>query len=153
MSDASRRKVSAVTGCGLLDETLSNYLAPKNREMQPWSPSSKFSKMEVTSSSRQWTFVAPVKKTSLLFDCLGENDGLARAGYNMTWPAWTLLQSKRYCVFIDPVELYLIVIINKYFNMGCVTFRSPVLIYHMEEEKLAAQEQTMSEMPSAQIPF
>jgi hypothetical protein len=27
-------------------------------------------------------------------------------------------------VFINPIELYWIKTINKYFNMGCVTFRS-----------------------------
>jgi hypothetical protein len=30
-----------------------------------------------------------------------------------------------YCVFIDPIELYWIAAINKYFSMGCVNFRSP----------------------------
>jgi hypothetical protein len=34
---------------------------------------------------------ALVKKTSLHFDCLKTIDGLVRAGYNMTWPAWALV--------------------------------------------------------------
>jgi hypothetical protein len=67
-------------------------------------------------SVRQWTLVALVKKTS--FDCWKTTDGLARAGYNMTW--------QRYCVFITPIELYWIAFINKYFNMVAWLFDHPV---------------------------
>jgi hypothetical protein len=74
---------------------------------------------------RHSTFVALVKNKSLQFQCLKTTDGLARAGYNMTWPVWTFMQSQRYYVFINPFELHWIVTISKYFNMGCVTFRSP----------------------------
>jgi hypothetical protein len=46
------------------------------------------------------------ENTSFLFDRLKTTDGLAQASYNMTWPAWALVQSQRYCVFMNPVELY-----------------------------------------------
>jgi hypothetical protein len=45
-------------------------------------------------------------KTSLHFDYWKTTDGLAQAGYNMTWHAWALIQSQRWCVFVNPVELY-----------------------------------------------
>jgi hypothetical protein len=83
--------------------------------MYPWTHSGKLSKNEMPGSVRQWTLVALVKKTSLYFDCWKTTDGLARAGYNMTWPAWALVQSQRYCVFINPIELYWITTVNKYF--------------------------------------
>jgi hypothetical protein len=51
----------------------------------------KLSKNEMPGSVRQWTLVALVKKTSLHLDCWKTADGLARAGYNMTWPAWALV--------------------------------------------------------------
>jgi hypothetical protein len=35
-----------------------------------------------------------------------------------------LLFSYNDYVFINPIEMYLNATINKYFNMGCVTFRS-----------------------------
>jgi hypothetical protein len=76
------------------------------------------------SSVCQWTLVAFVKKTSLYFDYLKTPEGLAWAHYNMMWPVWSLVQSQRYCVFINTIELYWIATINKYFNMGCMTFRS-----------------------------
>jgi hypothetical protein len=76
-------------------------------------------------SVQQWTFIALVKKTSLHFDCWKTTDRLVRAGYNTMWPAWALVWSQRYCVFINPIELYWIATINKYFNMGCMTFLSP----------------------------
>jgi hypothetical protein len=82
-------------------------------------------------SVRQWTFFALVKKTSLHFECWKATDRLVRAGYNMTWPPWDLIQSQRYCVFINPVELYWIAAINKYFNMGCVTFGSSCISSHL----------------------
>jgi hypothetical protein len=53
--------------------------------------SGNLSKNEMTGSVRQWTLVAVMKKTSLHFDCFKTTDGLARAGYNMTWPAWALV--------------------------------------------------------------
>jgi hypothetical protein len=46
------------------------------------------------------------KKTSLHFDCLKTTDGLAQEGYNMMRPAWALVQSQWYCVFINTIELY-----------------------------------------------
>jgi hypothetical protein len=68
--------------------------------------------------------IAFVKKTSLHFDWWKTTDGPARAGYNMTWPVWALVVTA-ICVFINPIKLYWIAAINKYFNMGCMTFRSP----------------------------
>jgi hypothetical protein len=67
-------------------------------------------------SVRQWTLVSLVKKTSVHFDCWKTTDRPARAGYNMTWPAWALVQSQRYCVFINPIELYWTATINKYWK-------------------------------------
>jgi hypothetical protein len=78
-------------GNGLPDEILSICLAQENREMYPWTHSGKLSKNEMSGSVRQWTLVALVKKTSLHLDCWKTTDGLARAGYNMTWPAWALV--------------------------------------------------------------
>jgi hypothetical protein len=66
-----------------------------------------------------------VKKTSLHSDCLQTPDGLGRAGYSITWPAWAVVQSQRYCVFVNAVELYSIATVNKHFKMGSVTFRPP----------------------------
>jgi hypothetical protein len=94
MSDATRWRVSA---CflyhrnGSPDEILSIFLAQENQEMYPKTQSGKLSKNEMPSSVQQWTLVAFVKKTSLHIDCLKTTDGLARAGYNMTWPAWALV--------------------------------------------------------------
>jgi hypothetical protein len=85
--------------------------------------SGKLSKNEMPGSVRQWTLFALVKKTSLPFDCWKTTDGLARAGYNMTWPAWALVVTAM-CVFINPIELYWIAAIYRYFNVGYVTFRS-----------------------------
>jgi hypothetical protein len=119
--------VSAVTGNGSPDEILSICLAQENREMYPQTHSGKLNRNKIPGSVRQWTLVALVKKTSLHFDCLKTTDILALAGYNMTWPAWALVWSQRYCMFINQIELYWIVTINKYFNMGCVTFRSPCI--------------------------
>jgi hypothetical protein len=53
-------------------------------------------------SVRQWTLVALVRKTSLQFDCWKTTVGLARAGYNMTWPAWALVShSDIVCLLIQ----------------------------------------------------
>jgi hypothetical protein len=46
----------------------------------------------------------------------------------MKWPAWAVVQSQRYCVFINPIELYWIATVSKYVNVGCVTFRSFCII-------------------------
>jgi hypothetical protein len=56
----------------------------------PKTHSGKLSKNEMPGSVRQWILVTLVKKTSLHFDCWKTTDGLARAGYNMTWSAWAL---------------------------------------------------------------
>jgi hypothetical protein len=56
-------------------------------------------------SAWKLTLVALVKKTSLHFDCSETTDGLTRAGY-ITWRARAVVQSRRHCVFIKPVELY-----------------------------------------------
>jgi hypothetical protein len=69
-----------------------------------------------------------VKKTSLNFGCLKTIDGLGTAGDNMTWPAWAVVQSQRCCMVINRIELCRIATTNKYFNMGCVTFRSACTI-------------------------
>jgi hypothetical protein len=112
---------------GSPDEILSICLAQENQEMYPWTHSGKLSKNEMPGSVRQWTLIALVKKTSLHFDCRKTTDGLARAGYNVTWPVWALEKSQWYCAFINPIELYWIATINKFFNMGCVTFWSPCI--------------------------
>jgi hypothetical protein len=52
-------------------------------------------KYKMSGSVRLWKLF--VKKTSLHINCLKTTDGLARAGYNVTWPAWALVQSRR-CV-------------------------------------------------------
>jgi hypothetical protein len=123
---AARWRVSAVTGNCLPDERLSICSAQENCEICPWTHSDKLSKNEMPGSVRQWTLVALVKKTSMQFDCLKTTDRLAWAGYNVTWPAWAVLQSQRYfCVFINPFELYWISVMNKYFNVVCGTFRAP----------------------------
>jgi hypothetical protein len=57
----------------------------------PKTHSGKLSKNEMPRSVRQWTLVALLKKTSLHFDCWKTTDGLARAGYNMTWSSWALV--------------------------------------------------------------
>jgi hypothetical protein len=73
------------------DEILSICLVQENQEMYPWTHSGKVSKNEMPGGVRQWTLVELVKKTSLHFDFLKTTDGLERAGYNMTWPAWALI--------------------------------------------------------------
>jgi hypothetical protein len=70
---------------------LSICLAQENRKMYPWTHYGKLIKNEMPGSVRQWTLVAPVKKTSLHFVCWKTTDGLARTGYNMTWPAWAVV--------------------------------------------------------------
>jgi hypothetical protein len=114
-------------GNGSPDEILSICLAQENREMYPWTHSGMLSKNKMRGAVRQLTLVEPVKKTPMHFDCWKPTHGLARADYNITWPAWDLVYSQRYCVFINPIEFYWITTINKYFNMGCVTFRSPCI--------------------------
>jgi hypothetical protein len=47
-----------------------------------------------------------VKKTSFCMHRLKTADGLAPAGYSMTWPVWAVVQSQRHCVCINAVELY-----------------------------------------------
>jgi hypothetical protein len=78
----------------------------------------------------QWTIFALVKKTSLHFDCWKTTDGLAR---QVT--TWRDLRGLLYshsdivCLLIQSncIELHTI---NKYFNMGCVTFRSLCFMFH-----------------------
>jgi hypothetical protein len=65
-----------------------------------------------------------VKKTSFCLHRLKTADGLAPAGYSMTWPVWAVVQSQWHCVCIDTVELHCTATINKYFNVGCATFWS-----------------------------
>jgi hypothetical protein len=43
---------------------------------------------------------------------------------SVRWPAWAVVHSQRYCTFISSVELHWLAAINKYCNMGSVTFRS-----------------------------
>jgi hypothetical protein len=74
----------------------------------------KLSKDEMPGSVRQWTLFALVKNTSLYLDFWKTTDRLARRR----------LCSHSDIVFINPVELYWIATINKYFNMDCLTFRS-----------------------------
>jgi hypothetical protein len=126
MIDATRRRVSA--GTGTVRRT--RGLAQPSREMYPWSHSSKLSRNGMPGSVRQGTVVVLIKKTSLHFNCWKTTDGLAQAGYNVTWPAWDLVQSQRYSLFITPIELYWIAIINKYFNVSCVTFTSPCYFFY-----------------------
>jgi hypothetical protein len=80
-------------------------------------------------SVRQWKLVALEKKTSLHLDCWKITDGLAQAGCNMTWPAWAITVAAILCV-LYPIEFYWIATINKYFNMGCVTFRSLCILHY-----------------------
>jgi hypothetical protein len=63
-------------------------------------------------------------KLYLHFDCWKTIDGLARAGYNMTWPDWALVQSQRYRVVINLIDLYWTANINRYLKMGSMSFRS-----------------------------
>jgi hypothetical protein len=53
---------------------------------------------------------------------LNTANDLARTGYNVMWPAWDVLQSRLYCVFINLSELYWIATISQYCNAGCVIF-------------------------------
>jgi hypothetical protein len=63
-------------------------------------------------------------KDILALDCWKTTDGPARSGYNMVWPVWALAWSQWYCVFVNPVEMYWTATTKRYFNVGCVTFRS-----------------------------
>jgi hypothetical protein len=78
-------------------------------------------KRETAGSVRQWTQAALVKKPSFLFDSSKTTDGLA-------WPAWAVVQSQRYCGFVNSVELYCTATISERFNSGCVTFPSAVFL-------------------------
>jgi hypothetical protein len=121
---ATRWSVSAVIANGSTHEVLSIRLAQENREMYPESHSGKLGKNEISGSVLQWTFVELTKNTTLHFDCWRTTDGLARAGYNLTWPAWASVQSQRHLLFINPVALSSTATINKNFNVCYVTFRS-----------------------------
>jgi hypothetical protein len=104
---------------------LSICLAREDQEMYPWTYSGKSSKVEMPGSVRQWTSVAPVKKTSLHVDSSKTTDWLAlRAGYNVTSPARAIVQSQRHCVFVDAVELCWIKTISEHCNMVWVSVRS-----------------------------
>jgi hypothetical protein len=83
------------------DEISSIRLVQDNRELYPQTHSGKLSKNELPGSFRQWTVVAFMRNTSL----------------HLTADNWRT-------VFRNPVELYWIPAINKYFNIGCLTFRS-----------------------------
>jgi hypothetical protein len=75
-------------------------------------------------SVRRRTLVALVKKISLPFYCWKKlTDWREQV---TTWPDLCgLLNSHSDVVCFYPVEFYWIATINNYFNMGCVTFRSP----------------------------
>jgi hypothetical protein len=61
------------------------------------------------------------EKDILSLRLLKATDGMARAGYNMTWPEWALVYSHGCCVFIYPFAMYWIATINKRFNLGSIT--------------------------------
>jgi hypothetical protein len=74
--------------------------------------------------------------------CTCEKDILALRLFEGNWRTGTsMLQHDVTCVgscivtAIDLIELYWIAAINKYFNMGCVTFRSPCTRQHILEAK------------------
>jgi hypothetical protein len=92
------------------------------------------SKNEMPGTVQKWTLVAPVKKTFLK-----TTDGLEWAGCNMIWPAWALVWSQQCCLFFSPVELYWIATINRYFNMGCVTFWSLCVSIVSQQQYFVAQ--------------
>jgi hypothetical protein len=109
-------------GNGSPEEILSICLAQENWQMYPWTHPGKLSKKEMPGSVRQWTLVALEKKASLHLDFWKETDALPRAGYNMTWPAWALVQSQPHCVFIFVLNF------SQFYppinNTDCLTFRS-----------------------------
>lgn len=75
--------------------------------------------------------VENVYSNSLFSSCLvqpGEQVTQWAGNDYMTSPAWAIVQSQRYNVLINPVELYWIEIINKCFNMGSVTFHSLCIV-------------------------
>jgi hypothetical protein len=86
MSDATRWRVSAVTGNGSPDEISSICLEQENREMYPLTNSGKLSKNEMPSSVRQWTLVAFVKKDILALRLLKDNwrTGASRLQHDVT---------------------------------------------------------------------
>jgi hypothetical protein len=83
----------------------------------------KLNNNEMPVSVQQWTSVALEKKTFFHSDCSNTTGRPAQADYNMNMTCG-LLYSHSDIVFIDPIELYWIATINKYFNMRCVTFQT-----------------------------
>jgi hypothetical protein len=111
-------------GNGSPDEIFSICLVQENQEVYPWTHSGKLSKKEMPDSVWQWTLV---KKGILALRLFEDNwrTGASRLQHDVTCVCSCIVTAMY--VFMNPIELYWIATINKYFNMVCLTFRSPCI--------------------------
>jgi hypothetical protein len=114
-------------GNGSPDKTLSICLSQENQEMNPQTHSCKLSKneMRVVFNNEESLHLWKRHPCTLTVwqQLMDWHKQLT------TWRDLCGLLSQQYCVFINPIKLYWIATVSKYFIMVCMTFQSPCIIY------------------------